>query len=145
MKDKEIVLIQTLSGKEYEKFLNDYGFRLVLDENGEYFSCTVVQNSEILLAFTYQMNFGENLVVAELGAPIDAAAIAARSGGWSLIGEVWKDAYKEFHRVKQELPYPHNLDRKDEIALIDRALRLFMSKVLNKEVSIGNPAFRMGI
>ena len=143
MKSQHGDLAKTLAGKEYEKFLKDYEFRLVLDEDGEYFSCTAVQNNEILLAFTYQMNFGENLAVAELGAPVDATSIAARSNGWSLIGEVWKDAYNELHAAKRELPYPHNLDRQREVALIDHALREFMSKIRSREISVGHPAFRM--
>lgn len=145
MKNQAISLMQTLAGREYEQFLRDYGFCLVLDENGDRFSCTVVENSEILLAFTYQAGFGENLAVAELGAPVNATAIATRSDGWSLIGEVWKEAYEEFHKVKRELPYPHNMDRQHEVAIVDRSLRLFMDKVKNKEISIGSPKFRMGV
>ncbi|MFZ5875153.1 MAG: hypothetical protein ACOYXU_01975 [Nitrospirota bacterium] len=143
MKSQHCDLAKTLAGKEYDQFLSDYGFSLALDEDGESFSCTVVRNSEILLAFTYQMNFGENLVVAEIGAPVDVASISSRSNGWSLIGEVWKDAYSEFHAARRELPYPHRLDRKREIALIERALREFMNKVRSKEVSVGHPTFRM--
>jgi hypothetical protein len=134
---------ETLAGKEYGEFLEEHGFSLVLDKDGDDFSCTVFQSSKMLLAFTYQMGFGENIAVAPHGAPIDAVSIAARTGGWSLIGEVWKEAYRELHAEKNKLPYPHQLDRKHEISLIDNALREFVAKVASKEVAIDHPRFRM--
>lgn len=137
-------LSKTLAGKEYEDFLSGHGFRLISDTDGEFFSCTVFQSRDMLLAFTYQMNFGENLAVAEPGAPVDVECIANRTDGWSLIGEVWADAYTEFHTVKQALPYPHVLDRAREIVLIDRALRIFVEKVRKNEVKISQPVSRLG-
>ena len=143
MKDSAIGLSDTLAGKEYAGFLNSHGFRLVLDENGDDFSCTVFRSGNILIAFTYQREFGENLAVAEAGSPIDPASIAARKDGWSLIGEVWKEAYQDYHKVRKQLPYPHELKREQEIELVTEILSAFMDKIANNEISISNPRYRM--
>lgn len=145
MKNLSDDLSRTLAGREYSCFLKDYGFSLVLDENGDDFSCTVFQSNEVLIAFTYQRGFGENLAVADVGAPIDAISIRARRDGWSLIGEVWKDAYQNYHEERKKLPYPHELNRDQEVRLITQILSTFMGKVGNKELSISNPEYRMNV
>jgi hypothetical protein len=139
----KIELIDTLAGKEYESFLRNYGFDLALDENGTYFSCTVVQSKELLLAFTYQMNMGQNISLAELGAPINAKSISERKNGWSQISEVWDGAWDNFHQKRKLLPYPHELDREEEILVVDETLRTLISKIRNSEVSVSKPNFRM--
>lgn len=143
MRDLDTDLFKTLVGKEHAELLKEYDFSLVLDEDGSDFSCTVVQNSEVLIAFTFQRGFGENLAVAEIGSPINASSIADRKNGWSLIGEVWKEAYQEYHKVKKELPYPHEMGREQEAGLVDSIIRAFIAKVRNKEISISQPEYRM--
>lgn len=143
MKNLCISLSDTLAGKEYAEFLTGYNFSLALDEDGEDFSCTVFQNDCILIAFTYERGFGENISVAEVGSPVDPPSIRARQGGWSLIGEVWEDFYTNYHKVRRELPYPHELTRKQEAILIGEALNSFMLMVKNNEASIGDPKYRM--
>ncbi|QLG88111.1 hypothetical protein HQ393_07490 [Chitinibacter bivalviorum] len=135
----------TLAGREYAEFLNNHGFILVMDENGDDFSCTVFQSEDILIAFTYQQDLGENLTVAEAGSPLNQTSIKKRQDGWSLIGEVWKDVYQNYHKARKEIPYPHALSREQEIALISDALNSFMTMIVNKEVSIGHPKYRMNI
>ena len=139
----KVELIDTLAGREYENFLREFGFDLVLDEDGGRFACTVVQNKELLLAFTYEQNMGENIALAELGAPINATSISKRKDGWSLIGEVWKEAYDNYHQKRRMLPYPPKLPRDEEVLVIDKMLRSLISKIRNSEVSIGKPKFRM--
>src|SRR5690554_3147496 len=129
MKNLSFDLSQTLAGKEYADFLKSHDFRLVLDEDGDDFLCTVFQNKEILIAFTYQRGFGENLAVAEVGSLVDSAAIKARKDGWSLIGEVWKEAYQSYHKERKKLPYPHELARDQEVLLISQILGTFMEKI----------------
>lgn len=143
MKDSAIGVSDTLAGKEYAGFLNSHGFRLVLDENGDDFSCTVFLRGDILIAFTYQRGFGENLAVAEAGSPIDPASIAVRKDGWSLIGEVWKEAYQDYHKIRKQSPYPHQLNKEQEIKLVTEILSTFMEKVSNNEISISDPGYRM--
>lgn len=145
MKDLTVNLSETLAGREYAGFLKSHGFSSILDENGDDFSCTVFQSDEVLIAFTYQRGFGENLAVAEAGSPIDPASIKARKDGWSLIGEVWKEAYQNYHKVRKELPYPHELSREQEVVLINQLLSSFMVKVGKNEVSIRNPKYRMSM
>lgn len=145
MEDSAVGLSSTLAGKEYSGFLNRHGFSFVFDENGDDFSCTVFRSGDILIAFTYQRGLGENLAVAEAGSPIDPASIQARKDGWSLIAEVWKEAYQNYHKTRKELPYPHELSREQEVALISETLSAFMAKVGKKEISISNPRYRMNI
>jgi len=140
-----VKLSDTLAGKEYKQFLEKHNFHLVLDEDGDSFSSTVFQNDVMLIAFTYQRGFGENIAVAEIGAPVEQSAIETRKNGWSLIGEVWKEAYQNFHRVRKEQPYPHELSREKEIALIEELLNSFISLIENKTVEIGKPKYRMSM
>lgn len=143
MKDLSVDLSETLAGKEYADFLKSHEFRLVLDENGDDFSCTVFQSKDVLIAFTYQQGFGENLAVAEVGSPVNSSSIKARKDGWSLIGEVWKEAYQNYHKERKKLPYPHELGKDQEILLVNQILSAFMEKVGSKELSISNPKFRI--
>jgi len=145
MKDSKQGRDKVLAEREYCEFLEGFGFRLILDQDSGFFSCTAFENSDILLAFTYQVSFGENIVVADLGSPVTLSDIANRSSGWSLIGEVWIDFYRDFHSERKRLPYPHKISRQREIEIIDHSLREFMCKVRRKEVSIGSPDFRMDL
>ncbi|MEH6541725.1 hypothetical protein [Halopseudomonas sp.] len=143
MKDLSTGSSETLAGKEYADFLRSHEFGLVLDDDGDDFSCTVFQNKDILIAFTYQRSFGENIAVAGAGSPVAPSSIKARKDGWSLIGEIWKDAYQDYHAERKKLPYPHKLSRDRETILIVQLLGAFMEKLDSKELSIRHPKYRM--
>jgi hypothetical protein len=135
MGGSSLALSSTLAGREYAGFLKDFGFELVLRHAGDYFSCTVVGSGEVLLAFTYQMNLGENVCVAGIDAPIDPLVIAERSNGWRLIGEVWTDFYCELHTAQAAMPYPSSVDRETQVSFVDRALRTFIAKLRKGEIA----------
>lgn len=129
----------TLAEQEYGSFLSDFGFSLIHDENGDRFSYTAFQNKEIILAFTYQMGIGENIAIAELGAPVSAEAIANRTNGWHLVGEFWGGFYDEFHQARERNPYPYRLARDKKVEIFDRALRALMGMLRVGDISISAP------
>lgn len=133
----------TLAEKEYGQFLSDNYFQLVADLDEGAFACSVFQNQDMLLAFTYQMGFGENLAIATLGSPVNVEAISQRMHGWNLIGELWPDAYRELHAEKKKIPYPHQLNREMEIALVAKALRDFVDKIRGGQIDIARPISRI--
>lgn len=129
-------MAQTLAEREYGAFLNEYGFRLVLDHESELFSCTAFSNEKIQLAFTYTAHDGENLTIATANSPMTPDNIKNRTDGWRLVGGVWCNFYEEFHKERKELPYPHRLERCLEIQIIDRALRTLVVMIDSGEVRV---------
>lgn len=66
----DMQLGETLAGIEYGDFLSRHRFELRHKIRTDGFSCTVVDNGSILIAFTYQPFLGENFHVASRGGSV---------------------------------------------------------------------------
>lgn len=119
----DLQLRETLTGIEYGDFLARHRFELRHKIRTASFSCTVVDNGSILIAFTYQPFLGENFHVASRGADVSEASILSEGHGWFLLADLCPDEFRSL----QAGGFPS--DRKQQIYFFTTILEKLMKMI----------------